>query len=164
MKQALTSSLLILAIIILAGFQNDDDRIRKIVHDEMAGQWTHTPIKDAKTIGPYSPAQQAGNMLFISGQIGLNQETGQLENKDLETETKQVLANLGKVLASAGFTADDVVSTTIYLKNLSDYNDVNAIYGTYFREGNYPARATVQVSGLPKDARIEISAIAVKAR
>jgi len=162
MKQTLFIVMLFFSVILLSGFQGDDDRIKKIVSDELANSWKRMAIKDAKTIGPYSPAQQAGNMLFVSGQIALNQETGAMENKDLETETKQVLANLGHVLQSGGFTADDVVSTTVYLKDLKDFPAMNTIYGAYFHEGNYPARSTVQVAALPKDARIEISAIAVK--
>jgi 2-iminobutanoate/2-iminopropanoate deaminase len=117
---------------------------------------------DGKVIGPYSSAQLVGNTLYVSGQICLNQETGQMENKDIESETRQVLTNLSHVLKTAGFTEDDVVSTTVYLKDMKDFAAMNTIYGGFFHEGNYPARCTVQIAALPRDARIEISAIAVK--
>ncbi|MBI5215629.1 MAG: deaminase [Ignavibacteriae bacterium] len=119
-------------------------------------------ITDAKTIGPYSPAQQVGNFLFVSGQIALNSETGKLETADIETETKQALHNLMNILKSAGYDSSDVVSTTVYLKDINDFAKMNAVYAKHFQEGNYPTRATVQVAALPKDARIEISAIAYK--
>jgi 2-iminobutanoate/2-iminopropanoate deaminase len=121
-----------------------------------------TPIMDGKVIGPYSSAQLVGNTLYVSGQICLNQETGQMENKDIESETRQVLTNLSHVLKTAGFTEDDVVSTTVYLKDMKDFAAMNTIYGGFFHEGNYPARCTVQIAALPRDAKIEISAIAVK--
>ncbi|MBI3193963.1 MAG: hypothetical protein HYZ34_05760 [Ignavibacteriae bacterium] len=121
-------------------------------------------ITDAKTIGPYSPAQRVGNFLFVSGQIAINPETGKLENADIETETKQVLSNLMNVLKSAGCDSGDVVSTTVYLKDINDFAKMNTVYSKYFQEGNYPTRATVQVAALPRDARIEISAIVYQAR
>ncbi|MBI3189076.1 MAG: hypothetical protein HYZ33_00350 [Ignavibacteriales bacterium] len=119
-------------------------------------------ITDAKTIGPYSPAQQVGNFLFVSGQIGLNTLTGKLESQDIETETRQVLVNLMGILQSAGYDSSNVVSTNVYLKDINDFVKMNVVYAKYFQEGNYPTRATVQVAALPKDARIEISAIAYK--
>ncbi|TAK62122.1 MAG: hypothetical protein EPO24_05225 [Bacteroidetes bacterium] len=120
------------------------------------------PILDAKTIGPYSPAQKVGNFLFVSGQIGLNPTTGVLENKDIETETKQTLVNLLAILNSAGYDSGDVISTTVYLKDIGDFAAMNAVYASFFQQGNYPTRATVQVAALPKDARVEISAIAYR--
>ncbi|MBI5475308.1 MAG: RidA family protein [Ignavibacteriales bacterium] len=119
-------------------------------------------IGDVNVIGPYSPAQLVGNFVFVSGQIALNQNTGLLENKDIETETKQVLENLMSILNKSGCDSSDIISTTVYLKDIKDYPKMNNIYGGYFQEGNYPARVTVQVAALPKDARIEISAIAYK--
>lgn len=123
-----------------------------------------TAVTDANVIGPYSPAQKVGNFLFVSGQIALNQQTGVIENRDIETETRQALNNLMLILQKAGLDSSDVISTTVYLKDIADYPKMNNIYGGYFQEGNYPARATVQVAALPRDAHIEISAIAYKSK
>ena len=123
-----------------------------------------TAVTDANVIGPYSTAQKIGNFLFVSGQIALNQQTGVIENRDIETETRQVLNNLMLILQKAGLDSSDVISTTVYLKDIADYPKMNNIYGGYFEEGNYPARATVQVAALPRDAHIEISAIAYKSK
>ncbi|MBI5021631.1 MAG: hypothetical protein HZB59_09355 [Ignavibacteriales bacterium] len=123
-----------------------------------------TAITDANVIGPYSPAQKVGNFVFVSGQIALNQETGLLENKDIETETKRVLDNLMLILRKTGCDSSDVISTNVYLTDIHDYAKMNNIYGGYFQEGNYPARVTVQVEALPKNARVEISAIAYKSK
>ena len=123
-----------------------------------------TAVTDANVIGPYSPAQKVGNFLFVSGQIALNQQTGVIENRDIETETRQALNNLMSILQKAGLDSSDVISTTVYLKDIADYPKMNNIYGGYFQEGNYPARATVQVAALPRDAHIEISAIAYKSK
>ena len=147
-------------LLMLAGCQINEDRIREIVKEEFASSMQRTAVLDAYTVGPYSPAQRLGNFLFVSGQIGLNQETGTLENRDIETETRQALDNLIAILRKAGYDSSDVVATTVYLKDINDYVKMNSIYGGYFQEGNYPARATVQVGALPRDARVEISAIA----
>ncbi|MCC6398624.1 MAG: hypothetical protein IT282_16540 [Bacteroidetes bacterium] len=115
-----------------------------------------------KVIGPYTPAVQTGPLVFVSGQIALDPATGQMVQTDFEAETRQVLANLRTVLASAGCDSSDVVSATVYLKNMNDYQDMNAVYGTFFPEGKYPARVAVEVSNLPKAANIEIAVVAVK--
>jgi 2-iminobutanoate/2-iminopropanoate deaminase len=150
--------------IIFSGCQTNDQRIREIVKEELTSTMRRSAITDVNVIGPYSPAQQVGNFLFVSGQIALNQQTGQLENKDIETETRRVLENLMTVLRKAGFDSSDVVSTTVYLKDIADYARMNNIYGGYFTEGNYPARAAIQVAALPREARIEITAIAYKSK
>lgn len=111
-------------------------------------------------IGPYSQATLLGNLLFVSGQIALD-EQGNLHQKDIETETHQVMKNLGLILEQANFSFGDVLKCTIFLKNFNDFQAVNAIYGSYFKE-NPPARETVEVSRLPKDVNIEISCIAGK--
>lgn len=164
MKKIITffSIKFILVLFILQGCQINEKRIREIVREEFSSAMKRTTISDAYTIGPYSPAQRIGNFLFVSGQIAIDQETGLLENKDFETEVHLTLENLLTVLNNAGFTADDVISTTVYLTNIADFGKMNDIYHTYFKEGNYPARATVQVSALPGGAKIEISAIAYK--
>ncbi len=113
-----------------------------------------------QAIGPYSQAVRHGNLIFCSGQIGLDPAIGQLVPGGVEAETRQVLLNLAAVLAAAGVTTDAVVRTTIYLVDLGDFTRVNEIYGAYFSEP-YPARATVGVSELPRGARIEIDAVAI---
>lgn len=112
-----------------------------------------------KAIGPYSQAVRAGDFLFTSGQIGLDPKTGEIVPGGIEAETRQVLANLTEVLAAAGASWQEVVRTTIYLASMSDFGVVNAIYAE--RVGSEPpARATVEVAGLPKGARVEIDAVA----
>jgi 2-iminobutanoate/2-iminopropanoate deaminase len=111
-------------------------------------------------VGPYSQAVIADNLIFCSGQIGLNGKTG-LIVEGIEKQTHQVLNNLTDVLASAGSDVNHVVKTTIFLKNITDFAKVNEIYGSYF-SSHKPARATVEVSHLPKDVLIEIDAIAIK--
>jgi len=150
--------------LILSGCRTNDQHIREIVKEELASAMKRTAITNANVIGPYSPAQQVGNFLFVSGQIALNQQTGQLENKDIETETRRVLENLMAILNNAGFDSSNVISTTVYLKDIADYPKMNNIYGGYFTEGNYPARAAVQVAALPREANVEISAIAYKSK
>jgi 2-iminobutanoate/2-iminopropanoate deaminase len=111
-------------------------------------------------IGPYSQAIRAGELLFVSGQIAMDPSTGQLAGQgDVAAETRQVLANLGAVLAAAGASFANVVRTTIYLVDLGDFAAVNAIYGEVV-SAPPPARATVEVRRLPRDARVEIDAIA----
>lgn len=114
----------------------------------------------APAIGPYSPAVRAGNLLFLSGQIPLDPATGQLVDGDIRVQSTRVLQNIGELLKAAGADFGSVVRTTIFLADLGDFAVVNEIYATYFSEP-YPARATVQVARLPRDARVEIDAIAV---
>jgi 2-iminobutanoate/2-iminopropanoate deaminase len=119
-------------------------------------------IKPSAVIGPYTPAVRAGDLLFVSGQIGLDPATGAMVPGGIEPETRQVLANLDRILKAAGYDSTQVVSATVYLKNMADYATVNKIYATYFPEGRYPARVAVQVAALPKDANIEIAVTACK--
>jgi 2-iminobutanoate/2-iminopropanoate deaminase len=113
-----------------------------------------------QAIGPYSQAVRAGSWLFVSGQIGLNPSSGELVAGGVVAETTRVLDNLREVLNAAGASLDDVVRTTIYLVDLSDFGRVNEAYAAFFR-APYPARATVGVAALPRGARVEIDAIAV---
>lgn len=110
-------------------------------------------------IGPYNQAVKAGGFLFLSGQVALKPETGELANADIIEETEQVMQNLKAVLAEAGLNFTHVVKTTIFLSDMGLFAQVNEIYGRYF-EGNYPARETVAVKTLPKNANVEISMIA----
>jgi 2-iminobutanoate/2-iminopropanoate deaminase len=112
-------------------------------------------------IGPYSQAIQAGNMLFVSGQIAIERSSGNIISADIESETRQVMVNLEKILKAAGFDFSNVVKSSIFLKDMNNFPKVNAIYGEYFKT-NPPARETVEVSRLPKDVNVEISCIAVK--
>ena len=112
-----------------------------------------------KAIGPYSQAVRAGQLLFLSGQVPLDPATGQIVAGDIETQTRRVFDNLAAVLKAGGRSFADVVRTTVYLADMNDFTAVNDVYGTYF-SAPYPARATVQVARLPKDARIEIDLIA----
>jgi 2-iminobutanoate/2-iminopropanoate deaminase len=112
-------------------------------------------------IGPYSQAIQCGNLLFVSGQIALARSTGAMITVNIEEETKQVMANLQAVLAAAGLDFSHVVKTSIFLKDINNFPVVNQIYGTFFKDSP-PARETVEVSRLPKDANVEISCIAAK--
>ena len=112
-----------------------------------------------KAIGPYSHAVRAGQLLFISGQVPIDPSTGNLVDGDISAQTQRVMNNLDAVLKAGGLSFAHVVRTTIFLADMSDFAAVNAVYGTFFSEP-YPARATVQVSRLPRDARVEIDAIA----
>jgi len=115
---------------------------------------------DAPTaIGPYSHAIRTGQLLFISGQVPIDPATGNLIDGDISAQTQRVMNNIDAVLKAGGLSFQHVVRTTIFLADMSDFAAVNAVYGTFFSEP-YPARATVQVSRLPKDARVEIDAIA----
>ena len=112
-------------------------------------------------IGPYSQAIQAGNLLFVSGQIAIQQSTGKLLTGSIEEEAHQVMRNIGDVLRAAQFDYSHIVKTTIFLKNMNDFPAVNTVYGSYF-SADPPARETVEVARLPKDVHVEISCIAVK--
>ena len=112
-----------------------------------------------KAIGPYSPAVRAGQLLFVSGQVALDPATGQMVDGGIAEQTRRVLDNVGALLTAGGRSFADVVRTTIFLADMNDFAAVNEIYGQYFSEP-YPARATVQVARLPKDARVEIDVIA----
>jgi len=112
-------------------------------------------------IGPYNQAVLAGNTLYVSGQIALDTISGKMIQDTISDETKKVLENVSVILKEAGMGFENIVKTTIFLKNLGDFATVNEIYGSCF-SGNYPARETVEVSRLPKEANVEISVIAVK--
>jgi 2-iminobutanoate/2-iminopropanoate deaminase len=112
-------------------------------------------------IGPYSQAVLANGVLYVSGQIALDPQSGNLVGTDIESETHQVMQNLQAILQQAGFGFAQVVKCTIFVKDLNHFNRINGIYGSYFTQ-QAPARETVEVSRLPKDVNVEISCIAVK--
>jgi 2-iminobutanoate/2-iminopropanoate deaminase len=111
-------------------------------------------------IGPYSQSIQAGNTLYISGQIAIIPSTGEVLQGTIEEETHQVLKNIGAILKSAELDYDHVVSCTVYISDMNMFSRINAVYAMYFSGSTPPARATVQVSGLPKNVNVEIGAIA----
>ena len=112
-----------------------------------------------KAIGPYSPAVRAGQLLFVSGQVALDPATGAMVDGDVAAQTRRVLDNVGALLTAGGRSFADVVRTTIFLADMNDFAAMNEAYATYFTTPA-PARATVQVSRLPRDARVEIDVIA----
>jgi 2-iminobutanoate/2-iminopropanoate deaminase len=114
-----------------------------------------------KAIGPYSQAIRAGHLVFLSGQIPLDPDTGTVVEGDVAAQTRRVMENLAAVLAAAGLSFAHVVRTTIFLADMNDFSTVNEVYGKYFAEP-YPARATVQVARLPRDVRVEIEVIAAE--
>jgi len=112
-------------------------------------------------IGPYSQAVAHGDLVFCSGQIGIDPASGTMVEGGIEAETRRVLDNLREVLAAVGLKLADVVKTTVFLVSLADFETVNRIYGEHFN-APYPARSTMQVSALPRNGRVEIEAIACR--
>ncbi|MGL2646939.1 RidA family protein [Helicobacter pylori] len=125
--------------------------MKEIIHSTLA----------PKAIGPYSQAIATNDLVFVSGQLGIDATTGEFKGTDIHSQTTQSMENIKVILKEAGLGMDSVVKTTILLKSLDDFAVVNEIYGSYFKEP-YPARATFQVAKLPKDALVEIEAIAIK--
>ncbi|UNY98415.1 RidA family protein [Zhouia spongiae] len=121
-----------------------------------------TSVNAPAPIGPYNQAVLSGNTLYMSGQIALDPKTGELKTNSIAAETEQVMKNLEAVLEAAGMTFDNVIKSSIFLKNMNDFSKVNAVYGSRFDEATAPARETVEVANLPKFVNVEISMIAVK--
>jgi len=111
-------------------------------------------------IGPYSQAVLSGNTLYVSGAIALDPENGNMIQNDIESETHQVMKNLGEILKASGMNYSNIVKATIFVTDLGNFGKINGVYGSYFTS-EFPARETVQVSALPKGANVEISVIAV---
>lgn len=114
-----------------------------------------------KAIGPYSVAIQTENIVFCSGQLGLDPVSGELVSSEVEAQTRQALTNLKNVLEAAGSNLDNVVKTTVFLKDMGDFPKMNAVYGEFFSAAP-PARSTIAVAGLPKGGLVEIEAIALR--
>jgi 2-iminobutanoate/2-iminopropanoate deaminase len=112
-------------------------------------------------IGPYSQAVQVGNILFVSGQIAINPATGSIDATDITSETHQAMHNVKAILAEAQMDFNSVIKTTIFLSDMSLFAPVNEVYGKYF-QGDFPARETIAVKGLPKNVNVEISVIAAR--
>ena len=115
--------------------------------------------KAPKAIGPYSIANQFDKLVFASGQLGIDPATGDLVPGGIEAETRQALTNLSNVLLAAGTSLDNVLKTTVFLKDINDFLKMNAIYAEFF-SSQFPARSTIQVAALPKSGTVEIEAIA----
>jgi len=112
-------------------------------------------------IGPYSQAIRAGNLLFVSGQISIDPSTGNLiDDKTIQGQTRRVLQNLIAIVEAAGGSAQNIVKTTVFLRDMSDFGEMNAVYSTFFT-ASAPARATVEAARLPRDVSVEIDCIAV---
>ena len=124
----------------------------------MAKTIIHTKEAPA-AIGPYSQAVKTGNLLFVSGQIPIDPETGNVIIGGIEAATHRVMKNIEAILEEAGYSFNNIVKTTIFIKSMDDFAKINAVYASYFK-GDYPARETVEVSRLPKDVEVEISVIA----
>ena len=125
---------------------------RETVHTD------HAP----KALGPYSQANVAGNMIFVSGQLGLDPATGNFVDGGVKEQTRKVLENLRAILDAAGASLDDVTACTVFLKDMNDFAAMNEVYATFFT-AHPPSRAAIEVARLPKDGLVEISCIAVKA-
>ena len=113
-------------------------------------------------IGPYSQAVLYDDTLYTSGQIAIDPLTGNLISGDIQKETEQVMKNIGAVLSAADMSFEQVLKTTIFIKDMDDFQEINAIYGSFFNEDSAPARETVEVSRLPKNVNVEISILARK--
>lgn len=115
--------------------------------------------KAPSALGPYSQAVKAGDFIYVSGQIPIDPSTGEFAGNDIKTQTKQSLENIKAILESAGVTLENVVKTNVFLSDMNNFTPMNEVYGTYFKT-ECPARAAVEVARLPKDAMVEIEAIA----
>lgn len=118
--------------------------------------------KAPQAIGPYSQGIDTGNLMFLSGQIPICPAEGKITAQDIEGQTKQSLENVKAVLESAGCTMDNVVKTTVFLKDIADFTKMNEVYKEYFSEGSYPARSAVQAGALPQGALVEIEVVALR--
>ena len=121
-----------------------------------------TTAKAPAPIGPYNQAVLSGNTLYTSGQIAINPENGELVLDSIKVESKQVMENMKEVLAAAEMTFENVIKTSIFISDMNNFSEINAVYGSYFNEETAPARETVEVANLPKFVNVEISAIAIK--
>ncbi len=121
---------------------------------------TIATTKAPGAIGPYSQGQIVGNMVFTSGQLGLDPATGAFAGEDVKAQAKASLENVKAILEAAGTGMDKVCKTTVFLSDMANFGAVNEVYGTYFKEGSYPARSCVEVAALPKGGLVEIEAIA----
>lgn len=118
--------------------------------------------KAPSPVGPYNQAVLAGNTLYVSGQIAIDQSTGNLKHDDIESETHQVMKNLSYILDEAGMTFENVVKCSVFVKDMGMYSRINAVYAGYFHDPTAPARELIEVANLPKYVNVEISCIAIR--
>lgn len=118
------------------------------------------PENAPKALGPYSPATKLGDFVYLSGQIPLDPETGEVVGTTIEEQTHQVMKNIGAVLADMGLGYKHIMKTTIYIADLNDFDKLNEVYGSYLEEP-YPARSCIQVARLPKDVKVEIECFVI---
>jgi 2-iminobutanoate/2-iminopropanoate deaminase len=121
-----------------------------------------TTKKAPAPIGPYNQAVLTGNTLYTSGQIAINPESGALVLENIQSETRQVMENMKQVLLAADMTFENVIKASIFISDMNNFSEINAVYGEYFNNKTAPARETVEVANLPKFVNLEISMIAVK--
>lgn len=126
----------------------------------MSNKAIHTAAAPA-AIGPYSQAVQAGNTIYVSGQLGLDPASGNFAGEDIVSQTRQSLTNIRAILEEAGFAMSDVVKTTVLMADIDEFGAMNEVYAAFFSEP-YPARAAFQAAALPKAGRVEIECVAVK--
>ena len=152
MSHTALAPLICLAFILSVGSANAQDAGKRVIATPNAPE----------AIGPYSQAIRVGNTVYLAGQIAIDPKTNQvMANTSIEDQTRLVLENIRAVLAADGLTMDHIVTTTVFLKDLNDFGKMNEVYATFFKSAP-PARATVEVARLPRDVKIEISAIAVR--
>lgn len=151
-KKIILPAVLLIACAALAFVGRGDKSKRKVIFTEEA----------PKPIGPYSQAILTGNTLYVAGQVGFNAKTGKLDSAGVQGEARRALQNIYNILLAANMNMTHIVKTTIYLKNIRDFDLVNKEYATWFSNMEPPARETVGVADLPKGANIEISVVAVK--
>jgi 2-iminobutanoate/2-iminopropanoate deaminase len=154
MKKRILLPLVLIASIV--GFAQS----KKAASPQTGGREVVTAKEAPKAVGPYSQGIKAGGFVFTAGQLPLDPATGQLAGADIATQTDRVLNNVEAVLSAAGTSMDRVVKATVFLKNMSDFAAMNEVYAKHFKE-NPPARSTVQVGGLAKDALVEIEVVAL---
>jgi 2-iminobutanoate/2-iminopropanoate deaminase len=123
-------------------------------------QYNHKP--GVPTLGPYTPSVEAGGFVYVSGQLGIDPQTGNVCNESIEAETRQVMQNVQEQLAIAGCTLNHIVKASIFVRDMGQYGAINEVYASFLEAGHYPARELVEVSRLPKDGNVEISVIAYK--
>jgi 2-iminobutanoate/2-iminopropanoate deaminase len=153
------SSILLLGTIGISCHSSREE-LRSIVQDELSRQSEVEFFSSEKVIGPYSPAVRAGKFLFLSGQIGLDPQTMTLVGDDIESQTRQVFTNITAILQQHRGDVKNIVQSTVYLKDMNEFARMNQIYSSLFTNGRYPTRTTVEVSQLPKGAKIEIAVVA----
>lgn len=147
---------------VVPGFRGMIHLTKDRMHERRVGMKTIISTPDApKAIGPYSQAVRYGDLLFVSGMLGMDPKTGEMAGTDIESQAVRILENLKAVIEAAGMTLQNVLKSTVFLKDMNDFAKFNEIYGRYFPEAP-PARETVQVAKLPRDAAIEISVICGK--